>query len=94
MRKKKEQGIPVAVRGAECSRGGGGDRPFPNRFASGKKKDRPFQGVWCAWDPAVRTSGALAFSAQVFDTKELVSQDHSAPPTPHRLCGNRRFRFK
>ena len=36
--KKKEEGIPVAVRGAECARGGGGDRPFPNRFASGKKK--------------------------------------------------------
>ena len=28
----------MAVRGAECARGGGGDRPFPNRFASGKKK--------------------------------------------------------
>ena len=59
-----------------------------------KKKDRRFKGVWCTWDPAVRTSGALAFAAQVFDTKELVSQDHSAPPTPQRLCGKRRFRFK
>ena len=28
----------MAVRGAECARGGGGDRPAPNRFASGKKK--------------------------------------------------------
>ena len=36
--KKKEEGIQVAVRGAECARGGGGDGPFPNRFASGKKK--------------------------------------------------------
>ena len=55
------------------------------------KKDRRFQHVWCAWDPAVRTSGALAFAVQVFDTEELVSQDHSASPTPPRFCGNRRF---
>ena len=30
--------------------------------------------------------------AQVSDThKELLSQDHSAPPTPPQLCGNRRL---
>ena len=56
-----------------------------------EKKTRRFEGVWCMWEPAVRTSGAVAFAAQVFDTKELVSQDHSASPTPHRLCGNRHF---
>ena len=75
--KTKEEGIQVAVRGAECARGGGADRPPPNRLASGKKKkDRRFEGVWCAWDPAVRTSGALAFAALVYDSKELLSQDH------------------
>ena len=47
------------------------------------KKDRRFQGVWCTWDPAVRTSGALAFAAQVFDTKRVaesrpLSSSHSS----------------
>ena len=49
---------------------------FAKSLREWQKKTRRFEGVWCTWDPAVRTSGALAFAAQVFDTKELVSQDH------------------
>ena len=63
---------------------------FPKSLREWQEASR-FERVWCTWDPAVRTSGALAFAAQVFDTKEWVSQDHSAPPTPPRFCGNRRL---
>ena len=54
-------------------------RPTFSKSLREVEKRRRFKRVWCTWDPAVRASGALAFAAQVFDTKELVSQDHSAP---------------
>ena len=68
VRKKKERS-QVAVRRAECARGGGGDRPPKSLRREWQKKDRRFKGAWCTWDPAVRTSDALAFAAQVSDRK-------------------------
>ena len=58
--KKKDEGVQLAVQGEECERSGGGDRPSLNRFASGKQ-DRPFEGVWCKWDPLFARLGVLRY---------------------------------
>ena len=79
----------MAVRGVECERGGVGDRPSLNRFASGKQ-DLCFEGVQVG--SGVRTFEALALLLRSpTSQRELLSQDHPAPPTPPRLYGNRRF---
>ena len=91
--KKKEEWTQVAVRRCGVCAWWWCRPTFPKSHREWKK-DRRFERVWCTWDPAVRTSGAVAFAAQVSDTKELVSQDHSAPPTPPRIMWKPTYAFQ